>query len=140
MTAPTESEAKALATLEKRILSTIDTLFKISVTTFDFQEESGPVLTKRINRLTGHLKDVETASQAVNTHVPLKAIDFIDQGGNPDLFTKEMGQLLVDKNQKSNGMVVSMKNFNDRLREEVRRNYPELDAEYSEAQAQQTHT
>jgi hypothetical protein len=33
---------------------------------------------------------------------------FIDDGRNPDIFTKELTQLLVDKNQKTKGRIDAM--------------------------------
>ncbi|KAI9333715.1 mediator complex, subunit Med10 [Obelidium mucronatum] len=124
------SDAKALAVLEKSIQGTIDALFKISATTFDFQPDSGPVLHQRITRLTTKLQEVETVAQNVNVNVPFSAIECIESGGNPDTYTKDMTQVLVDKNQKTNGIISAVKHLHNQLSDEVRRNYPELYAEY----------
>ncbi|KAJ3081900.1 hypothetical protein HDU99_004285, partial [Rhizoclosmatium hyalinum] len=68
------ADEQALAALEKSIASTIDTLLKISATTFDYQADSGPVLQRRITKLTNNLANVEAAGQAVETNVPLSAV------------------------------------------------------------------
>ncbi|KAJ3076035.1 RNA polymerase II mediator complex subunit [Podochytrium sp. JEL0797] len=141
---PPPDSTKSLASLEKNIMRTIDTLFKISATTFDYQPDSAPVLHKRINRLTTNLQDVDSAAQQVHMNVPMSAIELsqlshvssydgyrcIESGGNPDTYTKDMTQVLVDKNQKTNGIITSVKNLHDQLAEEIRKNYPELHEEY----------
>ncbi|KAJ3020106.1 UNVERIFIED_CONTAM: hypothetical protein HDU68_010350, partial [Siphonaria sp. JEL0065] len=104
-----EQQEKALAALEKSIVGTIDALFKISATTFDYQPDSGPVLHQRVTRLTSKLQDVETASNAVAMNVPFAALECIEAGGNPDSYTRDVTQVLVDKNQKTNGIISAVK-------------------------------
>ncbi|KAJ3283779.1 hypothetical protein BCR33DRAFT_712331 [Rhizoclosmatium globosum] len=124
------ADEQALAALEKSIASTIDTLLKISATTFDYQADSGPVLQRRITKLTNNLANVEAAGQAVETNVPLSAVECIESGASPDTYTKSITQVLVDKNQKTNGIITAVTNLHNQLAEEIRKNYPELHAEY----------
>ncbi|KAJ3097789.1 Mediator of RNA polymerase II transcription subunit 10 [Physocladia obscura] len=133
--------ALALASLEKSVMATIASLHKIGVSAFDYQPDRASVLHGRINTLVKNMKDVETASQNVNTNIPINAIEFVDQGGNPDVFTQQIAQVLVDKNQKSNGIVASVKfannkkeqSYNNILADEIRKNYPDLYNEYTRA-------
>ncbi|KAJ3235073.1 Mediator of RNA polymerase II transcription subunit 10 [Chytriomyces hyalinus] len=129
----TEKAAREpIESLERKILHTISTLQKISLTTFDYQTDSVPVLHKRINQLTGHLAEVGRVVQKVDTNIPFNVVEFIEQGGNPDTYTRDATQVLVDKNQKTNGRIKAVSQLHDALLEELRKNYPDLHSEYQQ--------
>ncbi|KAI8614915.1 mediator complex, subunit Med10 [Chytriomyces sp. MP71] len=124
------TEKPPLDVLEKRLVSGIHTLQKTAQTAFDFQADSGPVVHKRINKLTNTLKDMTDASKRVDTNIPIHVIDFIEAGGNPNAYVKDATQVLVDRNQKTHGRIKAIHNLHNALLEEVRKTYPDLYEEY----------
>ncbi|KAJ3417033.1 hypothetical protein HDV05_007515 [Chytridiales sp. JEL 0842] len=116
--------------VEIKLLELLDTLFKISLTVADFQPDSNAILQKRINRVASQLSDLNSLKETLDLKVPMNVLDYIDDGKNPDLYTKELVQLLVDKNQKTKGRVDAIQTLRNDLGKELRRNYPELLEEY----------
>ncbi|KAH6562245.1 hypothetical protein BASA50_001186 [Batrachochytrium salamandrivorans] len=115
--------------LEAKLLETLDTLLKISMTVYDFQPESGAVLNKRIGSLVGCLTDLDGMANSTDIQVPINLLEVVENGINPDQFTGDVVQTLLDKNQKTNGRIESIKILKDEMRAQLQRNYPALEKE-----------
>ncbi|KAL2913516.1 Mediator of RNA polymerase II transcription subunit 10 [Polyrhizophydium stewartii] len=117
--------AGALDVLEAKLVETLDTLLKLGMTVFDYQPESGEVLNRRINTLIQCLADLDDMKRDIDVSIPVSLLEIVDNGINPDLYTSDMVQALVDKNQKTNGRVESIKMLRDELWRELSRNFPD---------------
>ncbi|EGF83434.1 hypothetical protein BATDEDRAFT_22126 [Batrachochytrium dendrobatidis JAM81] len=115
--------------LEVKLLQTLETLLKISMTVHDFQPESGPVLNTRIETLVQCLLDMNDAKANTDIQVPFSLLEVVENGINPDQFTSDLVQTLVDKNQKTKGRIESIKILKDEIRTQLERNYPGLASE-----------
>ncbi|KAJ3216087.1 Mediator of RNA polymerase II transcription subunit 10 [Dinochytrium kinnereticum] len=96
--------------VEKKLQEFVNLLFRVGVTVFDFQPGSAPVLYRRINDLASQMEELDSMKdQMSSTRVPFNLLDYIEDGNNPDIYTKDMIQMLIDKNQKTNGRIQMMK-------------------------------
>ncbi|KAJ3316318.1 Mediator of RNA polymerase II transcription subunit 10 [Blyttiomyces sp. JEL0837] len=127
-----DSFESALQNVEGKLEEILHSLFKMGVTVANFQAESGAVLHRRIDEYTSQLADLDSLKDNLDVRVPLEVIDTIESGKNPDQYTRDLMQMLVDKNQKANGRIQTMENFFKELNSELSRNYPELAQHYNE--------
>ncbi|KAI9335376.1 mediator complex, subunit Med10 [Zopfochytrium polystomum] len=129
------STSTPLEEAERKLEDALETLLKISITVANYQPESGPVLQRRINEYVTQLADLDVLKEDLDVRVPLSVLEAIDEGKNPDQLTRDLVQILVDKNQKTNGRVRAMQDFSKELTSELQRNYPSLLEEYRELTA-----
>ncbi len=62
----------------------------------------------------------------VPTQVPPEIIDYVDEGRNPDIYTREFVELVQKGNQFMKGKSEAFASFRDILAEEIVKNMPEL--------------
>ncbi|KAJ3102132.1 Mediator of RNA polymerase II transcription subunit 10 [Phlyctochytrium planicorne] len=116
-----------MADVEKKVQGLVNHLFRIGVTVYDFQPGSAPILHRRINDLASQMVALDAAKEDLNdVRVPFSLIDFIEEGKNPDIYTKDLIQLLIDKNQKTNGRIQTMKMFRNDLERELLSTFPDV--------------
>lgn len=77
---------------------------------------------------------IETASnlQHQNTplpYVPPELIQYVDNGRNPDIYTREFVELARKSNQLMKGKIEAFSSFRDVLAGEMRKALPELEAD-----------
>ncbi|KAI8853741.1 mediator complex, subunit Med10 [Chytridium lagenaria] len=112
---------------QQKLQDFVNLLFRIGVTVYDFQPGSGPILHRRINDLAAQMEDLEKIKNQLNDiRVPFNLISHIEEGHNPDIYTKDLIQHLVDRNQKTNGRIQTMKQFRSDLEREILANFPDL--------------
>lgn len=61
--------------------------------------------------------------------MPREVIQYVEDGRNPDVYTREFVEVAVKQNQLLHGKVEAMKGFRDTLVEEVEAAFPELAVE-----------
>ena len=62
----------------------------------------------------------------VPTQVPPEIIDYVDEGRNPDIYTREFVELVQKGNQYMKGKSEAFASFRDILAEEIVKNMPDL--------------
>ncbi|KAI8895933.1 mediator complex, subunit Med10 [Globomyces pollinis-pini] len=101
-------------------------LYKAGVTVSDYQENSDKVLQARIQTLVETLKSLDELKDTVKKDIPMNMIEVVENGINPALLRKDQIQTLVDKNQKTNGRIQSLKLLKSELESQIEVNYPDL--------------
>eukprot|EP00842_Homolaphlyctis_polyrhiza_P003873 jgi/Hompol1/4487/HPOL_000549-RA len=109
--------------LEAKLRQTIDTLLRIAMTVHDFQPESASVLNRRINSLIKCLAEMDDMKGDVDLQVPMDLLEVVESGVNPDRYVADLVQTLVDKNQKTNGRIDSIKMLRDQLNIQIASNF-----------------
>lgn len=66
------------------------------------------------------------ASLNVTTRIPPEVIEYVDQGRNPDIYTREFVELIQNSNQDLKGKSEAFASFRDVFGEELVRAMPEL--------------
>ncbi|KAJ8097901.1 transcription factor subunit Med10 of mediator complex-domain-containing protein [Lipomyces tetrasporus] len=123
----------ALQAQEDRLRQVIETLIELAIGVHDYESvaQSKDAVIARVNLLTSQLSELaSTAKESVSdVLVPREIVQYIEDGRNPNVYTREFVELLVKQNQFVNGKMRAMRDFRDVLAEQIRETYPELSNE-----------
>ncbi|KAG9069428.1 Mediator of RNA polymerase II transcription subunit 10 [Linnemannia hyalina] len=133
--AETERHREAL---EKKLQELIQSLLELSITVYDFQAESNSLVHQKIQELTKQLGEIEAFKDQLDVMVPWEVLSYIEDGKNPDLFSKTFVEAVAGENQFTNGKVTSMKaslsslSFEAALAQNLGDAFPEDMADYNQ--------
>ncbi|XP_034511566.1 mediator of RNA polymerase II transcription subunit 10 [Ailuropoda melanoleuca] len=83
------------------------------------------------NFIVTGLQDIDKCRQQLHDiTVPLEVFEYIDQGRNPQLYTKECLERALAKNEQVKGKIDTMKKFKSLLIQELSKVFPEDMAKY----------
>ncbi|NWR76512.1 MED10 polymerase, partial [Centropus unirufus] len=92
--------------------------------------QNNPLSHCRNFMVTG-LQDIDKCRQQLHDiSVPLEVFEYIDQGRNPQLYTKECLERALAKNEQVKGKIDTMKKFKSLLIQELTKVFPEDMAKY----------
>ncbi|KAI4471904.1 mediator of rna polymerase ii transcription subunit 10 [Holotrichia oblita] len=98
--------ASSLENLETQLEMFIENVRQIHIIVSDFQPQSQNVLNQKLQSLVHGLQEVDKLkSQVQDVHVPLEVFDYIDQGRNPQLYTKDCIEKALAKNEQVKGKI-----------------------------------
>lgn len=80
----------------------------------------------RSKALTANLQQLSTTSQSLPTAVPPEIIQYIEEGRNPDIYTREFVELVQARNQQLKGKSEAFAQFRDALAREIRGAIPDI--------------
>lgn len=96
--------ASTLENLETQLELFIENVRQIRIIVSDFQPQGQNVLNQKIQALVTGLQEVDKLkSQVQDVHVPLEVFDYIDNGRNPQLYTKDCIEKALTKNEQVKG-------------------------------------
>ncbi|KAG0261945.1 Mediator of RNA polymerase II transcription subunit 10 [Mortierella polycephala] len=96
--------------LELKLQELIECLLELSITVYDFQAESSSLVHQKIQELIAQLSDIDGLKDKLgNMVVPWEVLSFIEDGKNPDLFSKSFIEAVAGENQFTNGKITAMK-------------------------------
>ncbi|KAF9138264.1 Mediator of RNA polymerase II transcription subunit 10 [Linnemannia schmuckeri] len=121
--AETERQRQAL---EKKLQELIQSLLELSITVYDFQTESNSLVHQKIQELTQQLGEIEQFKDQLDMMVPWEVLSYIEDGKNPDLFSKTFVEAVAGENQFTNG-----KSFEAALAQNLGDAFPEDMADYN---------
>jgi mediator of RNA polymerase II transcription subunit 10 len=82
----------------------------------DFQPQGQTVLNQKINSLVTSLQDIDKSkNQIQDIQVPLEVFEYIDEGRNPQLYTKDCMEKALAKNEQVKGKIDSYRKFKAQL-------------------------
>ncbi|KAL9228082.1 hypothetical protein vseg_003698 [Gypsophila vaccaria] len=119
----------------KSIEKTLGILHQLYLTVSSFNVASQLPLLHRINSLVGELDELIKLSQQCDIQVPLEVLNLIDQGSNPDAFTRDILNSCISKNQFTKGKTDSFKSLRKHLLEELEQAFPTEVEAYREIRA-----
>ncbi|KAK3707964.1 hypothetical protein QZH41_001720 [Actinostola sp. cb2023] len=124
--------------LEQTIEQFMESTRQIGIIVSDFQPGSQGVLNQKINIMVDNMKEIEKCKALVkDVEVPLEVFEYIDQGRNPQLYTKDCLEKALVKNEQVKGKIDSLKNFKSVLTSELTKAFPKEMKEYQEAKNNQ---
>lgn len=95
--------------------------------------ESPDGVLNNISEYVHSLSALQTALPASNTtSFPVDVIHYVEDGRNPDIYTREFVELVVRQNQVLNGRKKAYREFRDVLAREIETAFPELGKEVGE--------
>jgi len=118
--------------LERVVLSLIETLRKGLITVENFNPiESQSVLFDIINKdIISSFRQLESLRGSVDIEIPYQVLDYIDKGSNPELYTHDLLEQCIEKNEATKGKIEAFETFRNALAEEVSTTFPVAYNEY----------
>lgn len=122
-----------LGVMEEQIRSIIESFIELGVSVYDFPgtpEASQGMVTNlkrnvdRIFKLNQTSNDPQSALKDVN--VPLEVVQYIEDGRNPDIYTREFVEAIRRSNQYQRAKMHGMGMLRDSLAEKIKEQFPEL--------------
>lgn len=114
------------ATLERLVESFIE----LGIIVHDFQgtENSKDALSIRLNQTVDELNKLQIpkGSQLDQVPIPLDVLQYIEDGRNPDVYTREFVEATKKSNQYLRGKMLALKDLRDLLGKKISDEFPEL--------------
>ncbi|XP_052860578.1 mediator of RNA polymerase II transcription subunit 10 [Anopheles bellator] len=117
MTSPLEN-------LENFLEMFIENVRQIRIIVSDFQPQGQNVLNQKIQSLVSGLQEIDKLKHQIDVNVPLEVFDYIDQGRNPQLYTKDCIDKALTKNEEVKGKIDSYRKFKSNLMKELSETFP----------------
>uniref|UniRef100_A0A1B0CDE0 Mediator of RNA polymerase II transcription subunit 10 n=1 Tax=Lutzomyia longipalpis TaxID=7200 RepID=A0A1B0CDE0_LUTLO len=114
-----------LENLETNLEMFIENVRQIRIIVSDFQAQGQNVLNQKIQGLVTGLQEIDKLkSQVQNVHVPFEVFDYIDQGKNPQLYTKDCIDKARSKNEEVKGKIDAYRKFKANMMLELQKTFP----------------
>ncbi|KAJ4846344.1 Mediator of RNA polymerase II transcription subunit 10b [Turnera subulata] len=110
-------------------------LHQLYLTVSAFNTGSQLPLLQRLNGLVTELDNMVKLSEKCNIQVPMEVINLIDDGKNPDEFTRDVINSCIAKNQVTKGKTDAFKSLRKHLLEELEQAFPDEVESYREIRA-----
>ncbi|CAG0903325.1 unnamed protein product [Darwinula stevensoni] len=123
--------ASPLENLENHLETFIENVRQIGIIVSDFQPQGQNVLNQKIQSVIHGLQEIDRLRpQVSDTQIPLEVFDYIDQGRNPQLYTKDCMEKALAKNEHVNGRIDAYQKFKAHLLVELSAVFPNEMASY----------
>ncbi|CAH1782228.1 unnamed protein product [Owenia fusiformis] len=123
--------ADKFETLEQNLEMFIENTRQIGITVSDFQPQGQSVLNQKLQGMISGLQDIDKLkSQLQDVQVPLDVFEYIDQGRNPQLYTRHCMEKSLSKNESVKGKIDGFKKFKVLLLLELSQVFPNEMAKY----------
>ncbi|KAL8676635.1 MAG: hypothetical protein Q9186_006862 [Xanthomendoza sp. 1 TL-2023] len=120
--APTDIDA-----VDDQIKDVIQELFQIQVATHKYAgPQTQQELVELITQLAGSLSELSNNASALPNLIPPEIVEYVDDGRNPDIYTREFVELVQKSNQYLKGKSEAFADFRDALAEEMVKAWPEM--------------
>lgn len=118
----------SLGKLQDEISGIIETFVHLGVQVHDFQgtEEAKLGLANHINRSIIKLRDISNHNDLASIYIPGDLLNYIQDGRNPDIYTREFVEVVRKVNQFLNGKAQAFLHFRDALASAIKQEFPEL--------------
>ncbi|KAK2641595.1 hypothetical protein Ddye_023358 [Dipteronia dyeriana] len=114
------------------VQKTLGLLHQLYLTVSSFNSASQLPLLQRLNSLVTELDNMVKLSEKCDIQVPLEVLNLIDEGKNPDEFTRDVINSCIAKNQVTKGRTDAFKSFRKHHMEELERTFPDEVESYRE--------
>ncbi|BFZ12957.1 hypothetical protein BsWGS_15996 [Bradybaena similaris] len=117
--------AEKFEALEQQLELFIENTRQMGIIVSDFQPQGQNVLNQKIQMMVAEMNEIDKLrTQIQDVHVPLEVFDYIDQGRNPNLYTKDCLEKALAKNEHVKGKTDSLKRFKAMLLVELSKVFP----------------
>ncbi|KAK6162229.1 hypothetical protein DH2020_002070 [Rehmannia glutinosa] len=117
------------------IQKTLGILHQLYLTVSSYNVASQLPLLQRMNNLVLELDNMTRLGEKCNIQVPMEVLNLIDDGKNPDEFTRDMLNGCIAKNQITKGKTDAFKGLRRHLLEELEQAFPDEVEAYREIRA-----
>jgi len=124
--------------LESSIENFIETSRQIGIMVSEFKPGCQDVLNTKLNSMIENMREIEKQKPVLSDiEVPPEIFQYIDQGRNPQLYTKDCLQKVISKNEEINSKTNAYKTFKDILEEELMKELPQTMQKHNQFKTQQ---
>ncbi|XP_020685480.1 mediator of RNA polymerase II transcription subunit 10b [Dendrobium catenatum] len=132
---PAEEQKQNLIQSINSIQKTLGLLHQLYLTVSSFNVASQLPLLQRLNSLVAELHTMQKLAENCNIQVPMEVVNLIDDGKNPDEFTKDVINSCIAKNQITKGKTDAFKSLRKYLLEELEQAFPDEVESFREIRA-----
>ncbi|XP_009608619.1 mediator of RNA polymerase II transcription subunit 10b-like isoform X2 [Nicotiana tomentosiformis] len=132
---PAEESKQNLNQVINSIDKTLGILHQLYLTVSSYNVSSQLPLLQRLNNLVLELDNMAKLGEKCNIQVPMEVLNLIDDGKNPDEFTRDVLNSCIAKNQVTKGKTDAFKGLRGHLLEELEQAFPEEVEAYREIRA-----
>jgi mediator of RNA polymerase II transcription subunit 10 len=120
-----------LEQLEGHLEMFIENVRQMGIIVSDFQPQGQNVLNHKINTMVNDMQEIDKLkNQVQDVQVPFEVFEYIDQGKNPQLFTKDCMEKALTKNEQLKGKIDAFRKFKAMLLVELSKTFPNEMAKY----------
>ncbi|KAK3030671.1 hypothetical protein RJ639_035875 [Escallonia herrerae] len=135
-TATTSDDTKQnLEQVSNSIQKTLGIIHQLYLTVSSFNVASQLPLLQRLNNLVLELDNMMKLSEKCDIQVPMEVLNLIDDGKNPDEFTRDVLNSCIAKNQITKGKTDAFKGLRKHLLEDLEQAFPDEVESYREIRA-----
>ncbi|KAI3710601.1 hypothetical protein L2E82_40386 [Cichorium intybus] len=134
-TSSTDDPKQNLNQVINSIQKTLGTIHQLYLTVSSFNVSSQLPLLQRLNTLVMEMDNMAKLSEKCNIQVPMEVLNLIDDGKNPDEFTRDVLNSCIAKNQITKGKTDAFKGLRRHLLEELEQAFPDEVEDYREIRA-----
>ncbi|KAK6185191.1 hypothetical protein SNE40_007479 [Patella caerulea] len=119
--------ADKFESLEQQLELFIENTRQLGIIVSDFQPlgQGQNVLNQKINTMVSEMQEIEKFRPLLqDVHVPLEVFNYIDEGKNPNLYTKDCLEKALEKNEQVKGKMDNLKRFKGLLMVELTKVFP----------------
>ncbi|KAF8788144.1 mediator of RNA polymerase II transcription subunit 10-like [Argiope bruennichi] len=123
--------SSALENLEGNLELFIENVRQLGIIVSDFQPQGQTILNQKIAQMVTYMQEIDKCkNQVQDLQVPLEVFEYIDQGRNPQLYTKDCMEKALNKNEVVKGKIDSYRRFKGLLLVELSKVFPNEMAKY----------
>ncbi|XP_015907250.1 mediator of RNA polymerase II transcription subunit 10 [Parasteatoda tepidariorum] len=109
----------------------IENVRQLGIIVSDFQPQGQTILNQKITQMVTYMQEIDKCkNQVQDIQVPLEVFEYIDQGRNPQLYTKDCMEKALNKNEVVKGKIDSYRRFKSLLLVELSKVFPNEMAKY----------
>lgn len=125
--APTEENASLTQAAEK-VANLIESFIELGILVHDNQgtPQSNLALSNKLQTLATQLKAVSNSEDLQDKLIPVDVVSYIEDGRNPDIYTREFVEVTAKLNAKLKGKMEGFKKLGDILSDKLVQEYPRL--------------
>lgn len=90
----------------------------------NFSDDQQPQVEALLNEYTETLAKLQNMCGILEDDIPMDLVNFLDEGGNPDVFTRGLFTGSVAANQEAKGKIVAFKKLSQELTHGLKEVYP----------------
>ncbi|ESN97621.1 hypothetical protein HELRODRAFT_85402 [Helobdella robusta] len=117
--------------LEQQLEMFIENTRQIGISVADMQPQGQAVLNQKLHQLVIGLQEIDKLRSLVqDVQIPSDVFEYIDEGKNPQLYTKDCMEKSLAKNEEIKGKIEALKKFKSLLVVELSKVFPNEMAKY----------
>ncbi|KAF2091652.1 RNA polymeras-like protein II mediator complex subunit 10 [Saccharata proteae CBS 121410] len=117
----------ALTQLIEQLKQVVQSLFNLIVEVTDYQgPQTEEAMRNEITQLLRNLLNLSKSASQLHLQIPPEVIEYVENGRNPDIYTREFAELVQKNNQKLKGRSEALSQFRDILARKIATAFPDM--------------